>query len=51
MIIEETKTQQKARFQKGSEEARKFTADLWSKRYKAQSPQITTAEPKKYLKI
>ena len=49
MIMEDTKTRRKARFQKGSEEARKFMADLRSKRCKTQSPQITTSEPKKRI--
>ena len=50
--MEDLKTQKKARFQKGSEEARKFMADLRSKRCKCKTPapappQIITVPPKK----
>ena len=54
--MEDLKTQKKARFQKGSEEARKFMADLRSKRCKCKTPapapapaQIIAVQPKKRI--
>ena len=52
--MEDLKTRKKARFQKGYEEARKFMADLRSKRFKCKTPapappKITTVQPKKEL--
>ena len=51
--MDDLKTQKKARFKKGSKEARKFMADLISKRCKCQTPAqpeiITVQQQKEFV--